>query len=183
MISALLSWKKFSLKIKFKGSDQLRCEVVQGQDIKDDQGNIIEENVRRSHVTLRRPVGSNADGFYPYEFVPDLLLEDGVKDPSFQASGNTIPVSGLIWVVDPNLAGTPGPKKAILSWDASQGATSYKVLRATVAGSPYTFIKSRSLTNYTDTTVTSGTTYYYVVAAVNAAGTSLYSNEVSVTPL
>jgi hypothetical protein len=36
-------------------------------------------------------------------------------------------------------------------------------------------------TTYTDTSVTSGTTYYYRVRAKNDAGNSAYSNEVSVT--
>ncbi len=37
-------------------------------------------------------------------------------------------------------------------------------------------------TNYTDNTATNGTTYYYVVRAVNAGGTSANSSEVSATP-
>ena len=37
-------------------------------------------------------------------------------------------------------------------------------------------------TNYTDSTVTNGTTYFYFVKAVNASGSSTASNEVSATP-
>src|SRR5207244_12197779 len=39
-------------------------------------------------------------------------------------------------------------------------------------------------TQYSDTTVTDGTTYYYRVCATNTAGDSAYSNEISgITPL
>jgi fibronectin type 3 domain-containing protein len=56
------------------------------------------------------------------------------------------------------------------------------VKRATVAGGPYTTVKSPSATSYTDTGLTNGTTYYYVVTAVNSAGESGNSSQVSATP-
>jgi len=69
-----------------------------------------------------------------------------------------------------------------LNWSASAGATSYKVKRATVSGGPYTVIASPATNTYTDTTPVQGTTYYYVVSAVNAFGESANSLQVSVTP-
>ena len=55
-----------------------------------------------------------------------------------------------------------------LSWTASADGTMYTVKRATVAGGPYTAIASRiTTTTFTDSTVTSGNTYYYVVTAMN----------------
>ena len=63
-----------------------------------------------------------------------------------------------------------------LSWKASTGATSYHVKRATTSGGPYNTSSHRpAATNYVDTSVTNGTTYYYVVSAVNSAGESANS--------
>jgi cellulose 1,4-beta-cellobiosidase len=68
------------------------------------------------------------------------------------------------------LTATPDNGQVALSWSASSGATSYNVKRATVSGGPYTTIASPGATSYTDTQVSNGTTYYYVVSAVNSAG-------------
>ena len=57
-----------------------------------------------------------------------------------------------------------------LSWNASSGATSYNVKRSTVSGGPYTTVGSPGATSFTDTGLTNGTTYFYVVTAVNASG-------------
>ena len=63
------------------------------------------------------------------------------------------------------------------------GATTYDVKRSTVNGGPYTIIASSVLnTTYTDNPVANGTSYYYVVSAVNSAGQSVNSSQVSATP-
>jgi len=69
-----------------------------------------------------------------------------------------------------------------LSWSASSGATSYNVKRSTTSGGPYTTIASPTTTSYTDTGLTNGTTYYYVVSAVNGAGESANTSQASATP-
>jgi hypothetical protein len=73
------------------------------------------------------------------------------------------------------LSATPGTTQVILSWTAVSGATSYNVKRATVSGGPYTTVGSPTTTSFTDTGLTNGTTYYYVVSAVNAGGESANS--------
>jgi hypothetical protein len=81
------------------------------------------------------------------------------------------------------LSATAGNQQVSLSWIASTGATSYNVKRGTASGGPYTTVSSPTTTSYTDTGLTNGTTYYYVVSAVNSYGESANSSEVSATPL
>ena len=55
--------------------------------------------------------------------------------------------------------------------------------RSTTNGGPYsTTLASPTTTNYSDTAVTNGTTYFYVVSAVNTAGESGNSAQASATP-
>jgi fibronectin type 3 domain-containing protein len=76
-----------------------------------------------------------------------------------------------------------GNAQVNLSWNASAGAATYNVKRSTTNGGPYnTAVASPTATNYTDTTVTNGTTYYYVVSAVNSVGQSANSAQASATP-
>ncbi|MEK3913484.1 cohesin domain-containing protein [Paenibacillus sp. FSL H7-0331] len=86
----------------------------------------------------------------------------------------------------PILTAQSGNAQNTLTWTASSGATSYDVKRSTTPTGPYTTITSSVYSNvystYTDTSVVNGTTYYYVVSASNAGGSSVNSNEVSLTP-
>ena len=71
-----------------------------------------------------------------------------------------------------------------LAWTASAGATSYNVKRSTLSGGSYTTISANiSTAAFSDTSVTSGTTYYYVVSANTAEGESSDSNEAAVIRL
>ncbi len=67
-----------------------------------------------------------------------------------------------------------------LSWNAGAGKpVGYNIFRSTVSGGPYEMINTalEASTNYTDNTVVSGKTYYYVATAVNAEGEeSAYSS-------
>lgn len=71
-----------------------------------------------------------------------------------------------------------------LTWVApttGDAPTSYNVKRALVSGGPYATIGSTAAptVTFTDTAVSAGTTYFYVVTAANSAGESGPSNEVS----
>ena len=81
------------------------------------------------------------------------------------------------------LQATAGNAQVSLSWNASSGATSYHVKRSTTTGSGYVQIAAPVSASFADTTVTNGTTYFYVVSAVNAAGESANSAQVTATPL
>jgi len=69
-----------------------------------------------------------------------------------------------------------------LTWDPGDGnAVGYNVYRGAAQSGPFSEINTAldSSTNYTDYTVVSGDTYYYVATEVNAQGEeSAYSNEV-----
>ena len=75
-----------------------------------------------------------------------------------------------------SLSGTgtqPVAHSVDLSWNASTSSvTGYFVYRGTQSGGPYTKLQSSSQpgTTYVDSTVQSGTTYYYVVTAVDSSG-------------
>jgi hypothetical protein len=70
-----------------------------------------------------------------------------------------------------------------LTWTAAAGATSYNVKRATVSGGPYVTVASGvTSTAYTNTGLTNGTTYHYVVSAVNAGGEGANSAQASAVP-
>ena len=84
------------------------------------------------------------------------------------------------------LEATAGDGQVTLDWaDNSEGdLASYSVKRATATGGPYTTIATGVIVSaHTDTGVTNGTTYYYVVSAVDDSGNeSANSSEVSATP-
>ncbi len=81
------------------------------------------------------------------------------------------------------LAATAGNAQVGLSWTASLGATNYNVKSSTNSGGPYTIVASPAGTNYTDTGLINGTTYYYVVSGVNSHGEGADSSEASATPM
>jgi hypothetical protein len=78
---------------------------------------------------------------------------------------------------------SPVQHSVALAWNASTSTVAgYNVYRGTVSGGAYAKINSSLVAalDYTDSTVQSGTTYYYVTKAVDSGGNeSVFSNEVS----
>ncbi len=91
-------------------------------------------------------------------------------------SPTTVPLSGV--------GVTAVSHSTDLSWNPSQDPViGYNVYRGTRTGGPYGQINSvlDASTDYTDSTVKSGATYFYVVTAVNSDyQESVHSNEVKV---
>ncbi len=83
------------------------------------------------------------------------------------------------------LTGVAGKGTVRLSWTtpASNGSpiTSYTILRGTVPGQEQPIQTITQGTSYVDGTVAKGATYSYAVRAINARGTGLKSNAVSIT--
>lgn len=79
------------------------------------------------------------------------------------------------------LSASGGSGQIALTWTAVFGASSYLILRGDAAGAEAALTPPATSTaaNYTDSGLTAGKTYYYVVQARNAAGTSAKSNEAS----
>ncbi len=70
------------------------------------------------------------------------------------------------------------PTSLSIIWSAVAGATSYNLYRGTTPGGE-TLLTAGVTSPSVDSTVTGGTTYYYKVTAVNAAGEGAKSSEVS----
>jgi len=80
------------------------------------------------------------------------------------------------------LVATAGDARVSLVWNASAGATGYKVRRSVASGGPYLAVASPTSTSHEDAALPNGTAFYYVVRAVNAAGESGDSPEANATP-
>ncbi len=127
----------------------------------------------------------NDSGLSPgttYYYVVRASNAGGNSAYSAQASATTVPLA-------PN---APGPLSAVaysanqinLSWvDNSSNENNFIVARSTAVGGPYTTIATlgANATSYSNTSLTANTTYYYVVRAVNAGGTSANSTEANTT--
>ena len=82
------------------------------------------------------------------------------------------------------VSATASDSRVALSWSPVSGASSYIVRRALTSNGSYQDIATVTGTSYTDTNVTDGTTYFYVVSAQNTAGVSAdYSSEAAGQPL
>lgn len=123
------------------------------------------DQVGRSSTWLS--FGGNADG------QADFIVSSTPAPPP----GTPPPPSGL--------TATAGNGVVNLSWTASAGpVTSYNVKRSTTQGIGHVTIANvlAPTTTFTDNGVTNGTTYFYIVTALNGAIESVPSNEASATP-
>lgn len=91
---------------------------------------------------------------------------------SVSSSPQTLALSGT---------GIAATSSVALTWtENSSGVVGYNVYRSTISGGSYSLLNSSPVTSssYTDNTVVTGSTYYYVATAVNSSGEqSSYSNQ------
>lgn len=108
---------------------------------------------------------------------------------AYQSIGGTLIVTSHIATATPLipaasvLSGTAGDGQVSLSWTAVTGAGSYALYRSTVNGGPYAIVTTVAALNFTDTGLTDGTTYYYVVKSLANATVGPNSNQVTATPV
>jgi fibronectin type 3 domain-containing protein len=133
-----------------------------------------------SGVTATAFSDSGLNAATTYHYVVAATNAAGASPDSASVNATTLPLPPA---TPSGLVATPGIAQVSLTWSTVSGATGYTVKRATVSGGPYTVVASDLASPaYTDTGLTNGTTYYYVVNATNTGGTSADSGEVSAVP-
>jgi hypothetical protein len=147
-------------------------------------------NVSISQITLSGAGYTMTGGSAPVTLTPSQNITLSVQFAPNVAGT----VNGSISIVS-NATGSPATvslsgtgivqHSVALTWNASTSTVAgYNVYRGTVSGGPYTKVNSSLVAalNYTDSTVQSGTTYYYVTTAVDSSGNeSVFSNQVAAT--
>ena len=108
-----------------------------------------------------------------------LVSDDSGNEWGFKVTGITVTSSAAPTAPVVRISNSAASGKPMLTWNAVEGATSYRIYRSTSKGSGYSLLGTTTATSYTNTGAKAGTTYYYRVKAVNDAGLSPYSNIVS----
>jgi fibronectin type 3 domain-containing protein len=116
-----------------------------------------------------------------YFYVVSAVNATGESANSSQAGATPVAPSQPP-AVPTGLTATGGNAQVLITWSVSAGATSYHAKRSTTSGGPYTQVAAPSAANFTDTGLTNGTTYFYVVSALNSIGESANSAQASATP-
>lgn len=117
-----------------------------------------------------------------YWFKVSAVNSAGESDLSEAVPGNPFtPI--IIPSIPTGLVATPSDSTVSLSWNTVLDATGYNVYSTNAAGSSYTLITTVASASYTATGLINGTTYYFVVSAVNLAGESVKSVIATARPL
>jgi TatA/E family protein of Tat protein translocase len=105
-------------------------------------------------------------------------FKDGMAGAS-QSQSSSAPAA-TVTGAPTGVTAKPGKGQVALSWNASNGASSYNVKRSGTSGGPYALIVSTGSTSYVDEGLSSGT-YYYVISGLSSSGESVNSVEVTGT--
>jgi uncharacterized repeat protein (TIGR02543 family) len=94
------------------------------------------------------------------------------------ASAKPIPAAPTVWVSEASY------NKINVSWSPVPGASTYQLYRATSEFGKYTLIKTTSLTSYVNSSLKTGTTYFYIVRAYGTfGGVRVYGDYSASAPL
>lgn len=180
-ISAVITQVKYCPRAGFSG--RMVGGKFQGSDTADFSSGVVDLYT----ITAGPPDGvlttqniSNGNSFRYLRYLAPSTGDRWCNVAEVQFLGN---VSGLSAPAAPSGASATlvNGFHSNITWNAVTGATSYKVKRATTVGGPYIIVRHVTGTNYLDSGLSSGTTYYYVVSALNSAGQSVNSSEFCVT--
>ena len=109
----------------------------------------------------------------------------GAASGSVQITAANISAPLMIALSGTGVSSAPSSHSVALSWFASTSSVvGYNVYRGSQSGGPYTLTNSGLVqgTSFSDSAVTNGQTYWYVVTAVASDGTeSVHSNEATAT--
>lgn len=124
-----------------------------------------------------------ADAFQGY--IAAARVESGVLTPQdIEANYAMGPLGTAAALAPGGLTAMPGDGQATLTWESSPNAASYNLKRSASLNGIYTNVASNlESLSFTNTGLSDGTTYYFAVSAVNAAGESSNSVPVSVQPV
>lgn len=112
---------------------------------------------------------------YNHDYVVTLDELPNIK--TYGLASNAVPAAPA------SLTATEGHRRVTLNWSKVSGAESYTVKRATKSDGPYSTVASNlRAPSFTDKGLKNGTSYYYVVTAVNSQGASPNSAQVKATP-
>jgi len=116
-----------------------------------------------------------------YYFIVTAVNSVGESAASNQATATTVAAPPAIPAAPTGVTATGGGNQVTISWPAVAGATSYNIYWATTPG--VTKANGVKITNatppYLQTGLAAGTTYYYIVTAVNSAGEGVASTQAS----
>ena len=134
--------------------------------------------LRAAGLTNASYIDTNVAANTTYYYVVTATNSAGTSGYSTPESVTTQPAPAP----PAGLTALPGNAQATLIWAASSGATSYNVKRSSTSGSGYITLTNVTGTSWVNTGLANGTTYYYELSAIGAAGEGTNSPEVSVTP-
>ena len=118
-------------------------------------------------------IGLQINTTYYYKVVAYCAALTAITYGSFSVPTSATPVPSA-----PKLYASPKSyNSAYVAWDAVPGASGYELSRATSPSGIYKPIKTTSSLSYTNTSLGTGTTYYYKVRAYRTVGrTKVYGN-------
>ena len=118
---------------------------------------------------------------YYYKVSAINSVGEGPKSSEASATPVSVPSASTLAPV------ISGNGQGILTWTApstigGSSITNYRIYRGTASGGETLLTTLGNVLTYTDTGLTNGQTYYYMVSAVNSQGEGPKSNEVSFAP-